>query len=236
MQHNFVVESWAVWPSLQPNEQQHTDIKDELLANVPKMLKRRLTPLAKSVFCVVGQCLDERIQVPAVFSSTHGELAKSFAMMEMLETGEEISPTTFSLSVHNAIAGLFSMAWQNKLQCTVVAPGEEGMAPAFLEALGLLQEGAEQVLLVFYDEPLIDFYPYEPFQLSADETQALALRISTSGTGQALRIFSTPSTGYDGEQPVQLPVFIRFLAGPQASLKFKTPRHSWCWEKDPKAN
>ena len=57
-------------------------------------------------------------------------------MMEMIEAGEEISPTAFSLSVHNAIAGLFSMARRNNTQSTVVAPGEEGMAPAFIEALG----------------------------------------------------------------------------------------------------
>jgi hypothetical protein len=153
-------------------------------------------------------------------------------MLKMLEAGEEISPTTFSLSVHNAIAGLFSIVWQNKLQCTVVAPGEEGLAAAFIEVLGVLQEGAEQVLLVFYDEPLVDFYPSAPFKLSTEESSALALCIAKSGEGLALRMSSLPLSGYDGEQPVQLPTFIRFLAGPQAQLTLKTPRHSWRWEKE----
>lgn len=202
------------------------------MATVPKMLKRRLSPLAKVVFSAVSQCLDERFMlIPTVFSSSHGELAKSFAMMEMLEAGEEISPTAFSLSVHNAIAGLFSMAWHNKLQCTVIAPGEEGMAPAFIEALGLLQEGAEHVLVVFYDEPVVDFYPSAPFRLSAEERCALVLRISKSGAGQALTMSSSPLSAREGEQPVQLPAFIGFLAGDEAKLTFKTPRHSWCWEK-----
>ena len=232
MQQNFIVKQWAVWPPLQPDAEQNAGGQAELLASVPKMLKRRLSPLAKTVFCAVSQCLDDQMSVPAVFSSTHGELARSFAMMEMLEAGEEISPTAFSLSVHNAIAGLFSMAWRNKLQCTVIAPGEEGMAPAFIEALGLLQEGAAQVLLVFYDEPLVDFYPSAPFKLSADESCALALRISKSGEGQALTLSSSPLSGNDGEQPVQLPAFIRFLAGPQAKLTLKTPRRGWCWKKE----
>jgi hypothetical protein len=232
MQQDFIIHKWAVWPPLQADAEKDLTRERELLASVPKMLKRRLSPLAKTVFCAANQCIDEHMIVPTVFSSSHGELAKSFAMMEMLEAGEEISPTAFSLSVHNAIAGLFSMAWQNKLECTVVAPGEEGLAAAFIEALGLLQEGAEQVLLVFYDEPLVDFYPFAPFKLSADERRALALRIAKKGEGQTLRMSSSPLTGNDGEQPVQLMAFVRFLQEPQAQLTFKTLRHSWCWEKD----
>jgi len=231
MQQDFILHKWAVWPPLQANAEQDSARQRELLASVPKMLKRRLSPLAKIVFCAANQCIDEHTIIPTVFSSAHGELAKSFALMEMLEAGEEISPTAFSLSVHNAIAGLFSMAWQNKLQCTVVAPGEEGLAAAFIEALGLLREGAEQVLLVFYDEPMVDFYPFAPFKLSADESRALALRIAKSGEGQAVKMSSLPLTGNDGEQPVQLPAFIRFLEEPQARLTLKTPRHSWRWEK-----
>ena len=231
MQQDFILQKWAVWPPLQADAEQDLARQGELLASVPKMLKRRLSPLAKIVFCAANECIDEHTIIPTVFSSTHGELGKSFAMMEMLEAGEEISPTAFSLSVHNAIAGLFSIAWQNKLQSTVVAPGEEGLAAAFIEALGLLQEGAEQVLLVFYDEPMLDFYPFAPFKLSADESCALALRIAKSGEGQALRMSLLPLTGNDGEQPVQLPAFIRFLSDPQAQLTLKTPQHSWRWEK-----
>lgn len=227
MQLDFIITKWAVWPPLPPEPANPA----QWLANVPPMLKRRLTPLAKTVFCAVAQCIDTHRIVPAVFSSAHGELAKSLAMMEMLEAGEEFSPTAFSLSVHNAIAGLFSMAWKNKLQCTVLAPGEEGMAPAFIEGLGLLREGAHQVLLVFYDEPLPAFYPSAPYRLSSDTSCALALLIAKNGTGQALTLSSTTSTGNDGEQPVQLPAFIRFLAEPHTRLTFSTPRRSWIWEK-----
>ena len=232
MQQDFILLKWAVWPPLQVAAERDLARQKELLASVPKMLKRRLSPLAKTVFCAANQCIDEHIVVPTVFSSSHGELAKSFSMMEMLEAGEELSPTAFSLSVHNAVAGLFSIAWKNQLQCTVVASGEEGLAPAFIEALGLLQEGAEQVLLVFYDEPLVDFYPSAPFKLATKETRALALRIAKSGAGQSLKMSSLPLTGNDGEQPLQLMAFIRFLAEPQEQLTLKTPRHSWRWEID----
>lgn len=231
MQQDFVLRRWAVWPPLNPDTERDSAQEKQLLANVPPMLRRRLSPLARMVFCAANQCLDECAHIPVVFSSSHGELAKSFAMLEVLEAGEEISPTTFSLSVHNAIAGLFSMAWQNKLQSTVLAPGEEGMAPAFIEGLGLLQEGAEQVLLVFYDEPVVPFYPTAPYKVSTERSSALAMLIGNDGDGLPLSMSSFSETGDDGEQPLQIPVFIRFLAEAQRTLTIKTPRHSWRWEK-----
>ncbi|MDD5275043.1 MAG: beta-ketoacyl synthase chain length factor [Methylovulum sp.] len=236
MPQNFILQKWAVWPPLHADAGQGPANQNALLAKVPSLLKRRLTPLAKTVFCAANQCLDDGHFLPMVFSSTHGELGKSFGMMEMLATGEEISPTAFSLSVHNAIAGLFSMVWGNKLQCTVVAPGEEGLAAGFIEALGLLQEGAEQVLLVFYDEPLVAFYPAAPFKLSTDKCCALALCLAKTGAGQGMALSLSAMTGDDGEQPVQLEAFTRFLAGSSARLVLKTPRHSWHWKKNVQAD
>lgn len=232
MNQDFVIRQWNVFPVLESEDESLTPA--DILSSIPKMLKRRLTPLARTVFCAAIPCISET-NIPTVFSSTHGELAKSFKMMEMIEQGEEISPTAFSLSVHNAIAGLFSMAFKNKLQTTVVAPGEEGIAPAFIEALGLLEEGAEEVLIVLYDEPLVDFYPSDPYQLSAAESCAVALRIAKTATATDLSLnFSCQLREIDnddGEQPMQLPLLIRFLAESQASLVINTPRHSWHWLK-----
>jgi hypothetical protein len=42
---------------------------------------------------------------------------------------------------------------------------------------------------------------------------------------------SLPLTGNDGEQPVQLMAFIRFLEETQAQLTLETLRHGWRWEK-----
>ncbi|GAB4259673.1 MAG: hypothetical protein Kow0065_09740 [Methylomicrobium sp.] len=225
---DFIIDQWAVWPPLPADE----PTPDRGLNQVPALLRRRLSPLAKNVVRAIEPCLNGDVPIPAVFSSCHGELAKTFAMMQQLEAGEEISPTSFSLSVHNAIAGLFSMIWRNKLECTVLAPGEEGIAPAFIEAAGLFSEGAEQVLLVFYDDPLVPFYPAAPYKLSVDRSLAFAMRVAKQGGREALRLTQLPVAGDDGEQPVQLPIFIEFLSNPETtSLVLKTARHSWRWEK-----
>lgn len=227
MYQDFIVVKWSVWPPLETSD----ITQDQLLASIPKMLKRRLSPLAKTVFSAAIPCITENHRIPTVFSSTHGELAKSFNMMEMIEAGEEISPTAFSLSVHNAIAGLFSMAFKNNMQSTVVAPGEEGIAAAFIEAMGLLDEGEKEVLIVLYDEPLVDFYPSEPFKLSTDQRCALALTVAKAGMGIPIRFSCQQSTGDDGEQPLHVPLLTSFLADQQTRLLLHTPRHSWCWEK-----
>lgn len=229
----FVLKTWAVWPPLASLSDLETGkLQDKLISFVPKNLKRRLSPLAKTVFCAVSQCASSNDNsMPVVFSSTHGELAKSLQIIKIIETGEEVSPTAFSLSVHNAIAGLFSIVYGNTSEVTVLASGEDGIASAFLEALGLLQEGAPEVLLVFYDEPLPDFYPAEPFQLSTDSSCAVALKISKGQDGIAIQFRRGEECGYEGEQPVQLPLLIQFLSDSGTQLQIKTPRQSWHWQK-----
>jgi len=223
-----VVENWGVCEGAPRNVDEATK---KMLAKLPRLLRRRLTPLARTVFTAIDQCALETYDMPLVFSSTHGELAKSFNMMRQIEAGEEISPTHFSLSVHNAIAGLFSMAFNNQQQCSVIAPGMEGIAPGFIEALGLLQEGYAQVLLVFYDEPLVPFYPAEPFRLSADE-MALALCLSADGKGLKLHVSPRAESGDDGEQPLHLPRLVNFLNNPEQGLLLRTAYKGWCWQLD----
>lgn len=230
MHQDFIVQKWSVWPP-QKDQNPSALTQEELLSSIPKMLKRRLSPLARIVFCAASQCVDKNTSIPTVFSSTHGELAKSFKMMEMIEMGEEISPTAFSLSVHNSIAGLFSMAYNNKLQSTVVAPGEEGIAAAFIEAIGLLEEGNDEIMIVLYDEPLVDFYPEKPYKLSTNDSCAVALTLCKTGLGIPLSLSFQKQKGDDGEQPLQLQLLIRFLSENQEQLVINTPRHSWCWEK-----
>ncbi len=231
MDQKFIVQHWCVWPPIEATDEEITSQQNALLSSIPKLLKRRLSPLARTVFCAAIPCIQGNKDMPTVFSSTHGELAKSFKMMAMIEQGEEVSPTSFSLSVHNAIAGLFSMAFHNKQQSTVVAPGEEGISAAFIEALGLLQEGTQEVLIVFYDEPLVAFYPSAPYRLSTDTRCAIALNIRLTGSGISLRLSNQQQVGDDGEQPLHIPRLIQFLSTDDKKLVIQLPRHSWCWEK-----
>jgi Beta-ketoacyl synthase, N-terminal domain len=164
---DFVLRDWCAWSpgSIRPGASfsNHKLIVADMIAipsAVPKLLHRRLGSLAKAVFTIAGRCLESEQTLPVVFSSTHGEICKSLEMLEIIQTGEDLSPTAFSLSVHNAIAGLFSIAFTNREEITVIAPCREGIHAAFVEGVGQLQEGINEVLLILYDEPIADFYPH----------------------------------------------------------------------------
>lgn len=198
---------------------------------IPKLLQRRLSPLARAVFNAIDQCVAPDEKLPAVFSSAHGEVGKALEMLKSIQTGEDLSPTAFSLSVHNAIAGLYSIAYHNQQECTVLAPGTHGIAPAFIEALGVLQENSEQVLVVLYDEPISDFFPVAPFKLNTETICALALRLSFKGSGARLRLSVGADARDDGEQPLQVPLFIDFLLDSRKEVSLGYQGHSWRWEK-----
>ena len=237
----FVVRDWGAWaPGLNSREDWRQWSLGSLPIGtenppspkaVPKSLLRRLSPLARAVLSAVGQCVEEGDTLPAVFSSSHGEIVKSLQMLETLQAGDELSPTAFSLSVHNAISGLFSIVYGNRQEISVIAPGNDGMASGFIEALGLLQEGHSAVLLVFYDEPLPTFYAVEPFKLNLAFPCALALKLAQTGEGRSLCFGRSASSRYDGEQPLQLPAFIDFLLSEEDILQLGNAGHSWQWRK-----
>lgn len=238
---DFVVKQWNAWaPGIGSREDWLDWLERKNFASaekapvpvrVPKLFQRRLSPLGRAVFNAADGCIDSDKPLPIVFSSAHGEVNKSLTMLQGMQRGEEISPTAFSLSVHNGISGLFSMAYGYHQDITVLAPGQDGIAPAFIEALGLLQEQHSEVLLVLYDEPLADFYPSLPFALNAPAVCALAIKIALTGDGLPLRFSRSSAQRNDGEHALQMFAFLNFLVSGEPSLALGNHRHSWEWYK-----
>lgn len=241
MAYKFIVRNWGAWaPGLSSREEWRLRRQGRLLVNpeappaqtlAPKSLQRRQSYLARMVLHAIGQCVALGEILPAVFSSAHGEISRCLQMLENLQAGEEISPTAFSLSVHNAVAGWYSVVYANHAEHTVLASGAGGIGPGFIEALGILQEGHAEVLLVFYDEPLPAFFPTVPFVLSADFPCALALRLAEQGEGLALSFDLCPTARHDGEQALQVPMFIDFMLSQQTRLILGDQSRSWQWQK-----
>ena len=129
---------------------------------MPPMLRRRAGFLGKMALEVAYQCLGQRIDVPTVFSSRHGEASRSVDLLLDLANGVPLSPTSFGLSVHNATGGLFSIARSDHANNIALGGGKSTIENAVIEACGLLAEGEPAVLLVAYDCPLP--IPYYAFQ------------------------------------------------------------------------
>lgn len=125
---------------------------------MPSILRRRASSVGKMALEVAYQCLGSRTDIPTVFSSRHGEASRSADLLLDLASGAPLSPACFSLSVHNAAAGLFSIARGDRASNMALAAGTSTVEHAVIEACGLISEGAPAVLLVVYDCPLPTLY------------------------------------------------------------------------------
>lgn len=123
---------------------------------VPAALRRRCSPFSKVSLAVANAAMQ---RAPAacrphtVFASIHGEGAITRDLLRELAVGQQLSPMGFSLSVHNAASGLYSIATGNTAPSTAIAAGEDTCAMGLLEALLAVRHGgAESVLLVCSDD------------------------------------------------------------------------------------
>lgn len=129
------------------------------LEHIPPLLRRRLSPLGKIALAAAWPVLPENASLPSLFCSRHGELERTVSMLRDLANDESLSPTHFSLSVHNAIGGVYSIARTDPSAISALAVGEEGLSQALLETRMILAEqGASEALCVIYDAPLPDVY------------------------------------------------------------------------------
>jgi hypothetical protein len=200
---------------------------------VPAMLRRRAGFLGKMALEAAFQCLGEQRDVPCVFVSRHGEVARAVDLLGELAQDIALSPTGFGLAVHNASAGLFSIARADRANHIALAAGDSGAEHAVIEACGLLADGAPMVLLVVYDCPLPQVFA--GFADGEEEPHAWAW-LMTPAQGEALRLEWTaadsaaPAAG-NGASPAGLEV-LRFFLGGQDELVRVAGRQRWRWSRN----
>src|SRR3546814_20596720 len=75
-----------------------------------------------------------------IFCSRYGEYARAFEILNSMAEGEPVSTNAFSLSVHNTVSSLFSIARGDSTHSTALAAGPATLEEGFLEASGLRSE------------------------------------------------------------------------------------------------
>ena len=231
-------DDWALWAqapyAIGPGA-------DPAVRQMPAMLRRRAGLLGKMALEVAYQCLDGRSDVPTVFCSRHGETARAVELLADLAHGEPLSPTAFSMAVHNASAGLFSIARADRANHIALAAGTATIEHAVIEACGLLADGAPMVLLVACDCPLPPLFA--AFDDSHEQPHAWAwLMVPAGGDGDSdsdnttLALHWAPdAAGVDeapgSEMPGGLEV-LRFYASGAAALERVAARRRWRWSRD----
>ena len=156
---------------------------------LPAMLRRRCTPLTRTMLTAAFGAAepDELARLRTVFSSRHGSINESIGLLENVVRREKLSPATFSHTVHNAQAGLFSIAAGNRAASSSLSAQEDSWVAGFVEALCFLErDPREPVLLVIGDVPLAD--TFAPLVDEAATPYAFAVQVGAPGTGPGVEL------------------------------------------------
>jgi len=243
----FRVENVSVWYANQSKtnyviSDDYSELPIELsmfpkLDWVPAMQRRRLSPLAKiSLYCAHNTTQDINADIPAVFSSRHGDLHKTQALLACVANSQELSPASFGLSVHNAVSGLYSILHNNMQSMNAVSAGKDTLMMGIIDAYAKLKTGqCDKILLVHSDQALPN--PYQEFaderQLDHSIAMILSLVDEQDDNAQATISISPQARGIEN-QPKAWPMaldFIRLLQGEAAQCILSGQHNDWIVKK-----
>jgi hypothetical protein len=123
---------------------------------IPAVVRRRLRGTAlQTVCCGLAAQRGARGPVEVVFCSRHGDLQRTQRLLLGLAQRRAPSPLEFSLSVHNALAGMLDLAREERTGHTSIAAGRDSLAMALLEAAARLSIHAGRAVLLLYVEDQI---------------------------------------------------------------------------------
>ncbi len=174
------VARWSSWPaaaSAAPD-----------IGFIEPIVRRRLSTLSKVALKVAHDCVTQD-EVRVVFASRHGELRRTTDILRTISAGEPVSPTAFSLSVLNAMTGVFGIARGDRSAASAISAGAETLGYALLEAYAqYATQPGSPVLLVYADEPADPAYG-----TIEDEVQGGAIAILLNGEAAVGQLICTLS-------------------------------------------
>lgn len=228
-------ESWQAWartPYVPADLGQQPDV-----SFVPAMQRRRLTRLARMSFAAAWPLAQDKTQnntqVPMIFGSRHGETPVTFSLLQSLAQHEALSPTQFGLSVHNAVAGQWSIQRADTAETCAVAADADILEHTIVEACGLLHEGAPAVIAILAEDAPADFYRDQIDDIPFPFAVALRLTAGTDWTLSSAAAHAAEPT--PGLTPT--PAFGHVLPWLRAMLQgaptwtHDCPPRSWTWQR-----
>lgn len=198
------------------------------LKQIPPLLRRRFSALGKCAMGAVLPLLGEGETMPSIFASRHGDTPLTLSLLEDMGRDEPMSPTGFSLAVHNAVSGLFSIARNDTCETTSIAAMDGLVLHALLEAVGQLQV-SERVLCVIYDVPLPDLYRnYSnsdtfPYAIALVLNRAKGDSYCLEQCASSVQVATSLPDGLDSE-PLR---FLELLAGISAEMQAESNGSDW---------
>lgn len=215
-------EAWLQWAQ-QPISDLSQDTPPPCV-HIPMMSLRRMSVGTRLAVECGMTLLQQHSADMAIFTSRHGELERTYKILQHLDQDQPLSPTDFAMSVHNTAAGWLTIIAKNHLVTTSLAAGEDSFQQGMIEAQGMLASGsAERVLLVDFDGILPDVY--HRFVSVAAQPYAVALLLEQGDEWQCAPVVGQATPG---ERPQSLTFLHGWLNG-QSGFVVPGPRHDWRW-------
>ncbi|TKF22692.1 3-oxoacyl-ACP synthase [Vibrio genomosp. F6] len=216
-------EGWEVWAK---NKQWPEDIQIDT-SKVPAMMRRRMSSQSKLAVQTALTALQNNDIDYLVFSSRHGELHRTAALIESILNGDDASPMAFSQSVHNTAAGLTTIAAKKTIPLSSIAAGIDTFHCAMLDAIIYLSEHpTHKILIVDFDQPLPNIY--QEYEQEHFKDYAVGL-IITAGNSYYLTREST-NTISTSVFPQSLDTLAHVI-NKSNSWSIDGNRQQWIWRK-----
>lgn len=200
-----------------------------LLKQIPAMQRRRLSPFAKLALHCALEAADSDIEtVPTVFASRHGDLHKTSQLIANVANKEELSPTQFGLSVHNAVAGQFSIFTKNKAPSTATSAGEDSFLMALTDTVCKLKtNNYDKILLVYTDEVVPDIYKSYIKQDEISVSSALLIEKPKLGEKNINLTFEVNKNSSSENKTMQVFDFLSYFYSDVSKSTICSKRYLW---------
>jgi len=217
-------DAWSQWLQQNRHISPVADSKPSL-KQVPPLIRRRFTSLGKYAARAAFDLLEHETCLPKVFASRHGDTALTLSLLEEIAQHESVSPTGFSLAVHNAVAGLISIARQDDASITAIASMEGMLLSTFHEAIAQLQD-YPRVLCIIYDAPLPELY--QAYAQSASFPYAVGFILSRdSSVGVDINIERIDNNAESSSETDEVIDFVSLLLGLSSNMFLSHQKQNW---------
>lgn len=189
--------AWRAW--VEGEHAPESEVQPDV-SFLPPLLRRRLDRHGRMALHTAWPCLEGVESVQFVFASRHGDLDRTLELLTALAKQETLSPTVFSLSVHNSAAGLLSIARGDRGAATAMAAGPDTLGMGLLEGANLIAEGAGRVLVCYADDAVPP--PFQSFVTDDSTHQPFAVSLLlTPPTDAPLRCRLVRETAAPAQAP-----------------------------------